>query len=200
MKTLATAATLIALAATGAHAQEADNATVTLNATVAPYLAIVDSQDSTIGDLDITAGASVGANNNANNNAGGDEKATFTVVANVAYDVELAWATWQSSNLTLPDGVPTSYQQANYYNAHEDAQCSIGGTVHFDLDPDTDGSDVSYPPSGASPWTVGTAFDPTIGKTYGIGTQAEANLTNCPGGVAAPGTYSLDVDITLSAS
>lgn len=193
MKTFAATASALALLATGAYAQATD--TVTLNATVGDYIAITDSQGSTIGDLNIVAGSGDGANNNVNNNGAGDEKATFAVTANVDYDIALDWETWPEAGI----GDPTpGYPQANYYNSVAD--CSIGGSIHFDETPGQDGTGVSYPPSGANPWTVGTAYAPGLDVVYGIGTGASPDITNCTNDVAAPGTYSLDVEITVSAS
>jgi hypothetical protein len=200
MRLLATAATGLALFATSAFAQSAegnDQATVTLNATVGDYLAITDHQNSTIGELDIAEGSGVAANNNSTNSAV-NEKATFEVTANVAYNIELDWQTWQEANLAIPDGVSQTYQQANYYNG--DVGCSIGGTVSFDPDPDPGAQNDTVPASGgATPLSVPGSFDPGI-AVYGVNTEASPNVTNCIGDVAAPGTYSLDVEITLSAS
>lgn len=200
MKTLIATATGLALLAGGAFAnpnEDDDPKTgrVTLNAVVADYIAITGTEDSTMVGLNVLAGTADGANNNVNLDSG-EEKATFTVAANVEFDVQLAWATWQSENVALPDGASQTYQQAYYYNGGEGADCAIGGTIHFDEDVATDGA-VAYPSGGASPWDVAT-YDPVMSRTFGIGTQAEANLTNCAGDIAAPGTYSLDVDITLS--
>ncbi|WP_371036823.1 MULTISPECIES: hypothetical protein [unclassified Rhodosalinus] len=193
MKKLAATASALALLGTGAYAQSTD--TVTLNATVGDYIAITDSQGSTIGDLNIATGSGDGANNNVNNNGAGDEKATFTVTANVDYDIALAWETWIDAGV----GDPTpGYAQANYYNSV--AGCSIGGAVHFDETPGQDGTGVSYPSGGANPWTVGTAYAPGMDVVYGIGTSASPDITDCTNDVAAPGTYSLDVAITVSAS
>jgi hypothetical protein len=191
MKALFATTGALALLATSALA---DTATVTLNATVGDYLSITDTSDSTIGDLNIAEGSGNGANNNVNNNAPGDEKATMTVTANVDFDIELDWETWIEAGL----GDPTpGYPQANFYNAA--ANCSIGGSIHFDETPGQDGTGVSYPPSGQDEWVVGS-FTPGFDKVFGIGTGASPDLTTCDNDVAAQGTYSLEVAITVSAS
>lgn len=202
MKIFIATTAAVALLATGAYANpnEDDDPTtgrVTLNATVGEYIAITSTSNSTIGDLNVLANSNDAANNNVNNNAGdGKDKSLFTVAANVNFDIDLAWATWDA--VDLPDGAPEGYNQAYYFNsaADEGDGCAIGGTIHFDADPDTDGA-VSYPGSGESPWTL-EDFTLGMNRTFGIGTQASPDINNCPGDIAAPGTYSLDVDITVS--
>ncbi len=190
MKTFAATASALALLATGAYAQATD--TVTLNATVGDYIAITSTSDSTIGDLDITAGSGVPDNSNVTNAAASD-KALFEVTANVDYNIELDWLTWDEiTGLSNPG----SYSQAAYDNG----DCFIGGTVSFDPDPSPGvQNDRVGAAGGATPLTVPTTFNPGI-ATYGVNTEASPNVTTCPGDVAAPGTYSLDVEITVSAS
>lgn len=202
MKTLIATAGGLALLASGALANpntdgDEKTARVTLNAVVGEYIAITNYQGSTMTDLNVLTDSSDGANNNVNL-ATGEEKATFTVAANVDYDIELDWATWDDEGPGQPSSWPsaTTYSQAYYVNSAEG--CAIGGTIHFDEAPAVSGA-AATPPSGAAPWTVGS-YTPTFGRTFGIGTQASPNLNDCPGDIAAPGTYSLDVDITLSAS
>jgi hypothetical protein len=197
MKTVFAAATGLALVATAAFANPTTGprtGAVQLRATVADFIGIVSTTNSTIGDLDLVNGtSSIGANNNENNNSGGDQKATVTVLANTRYDIELAWETWDDV-ATLTNPTP-GYPQANYYNSV--ARCSIGGSIHFDDNVNQDGNaSISNPPSGATPWTL-TDFSPGR-RTYGIGSNLDPIHTNCDDGIAAPGTYALNVAITLT--
>lgn len=194
---LSVSAVALSLLAAPAMAVDATD-TVTLNATVGDYIAITSTSDSTIGDLDISEGSGVGANNNATNSSLG-EKALFEVTANVDYSITLDWETWQDAGITLPPPpVNQTYEQANYRNASE--TCSIGGAVSFDPDPaPSSQNDAKRSSGGVTPFDVPGTFNPGV-VTYGISTEASPNITNCPGGVAAPGTYSLDVEITVSAS
>jgi hypothetical protein len=194
MKALFATTGALALLATSALA---DTATVTLNATVGDYLAITDTSDSTIGDLNIAEGSGNPANSNVTN-ASTSEKALFEVTSNVDYTIELDWETWQEATLTIPDGVSPTYQQANYLNSAEG--CSIGGTVSFDPDPDPGSqNDRVIATGGATPLEVPGTFSPGI-DTYGVNTEASPNVTNCDNGVAAQGTYSIGVAITVAAS
>jgi hypothetical protein len=197
MKTVFAAATGLALVATGALANPTTgpkSGAVQLRATVNEFIGIVSTTDSTIGDLDLVNGTSgSGANNNDNHNAAGQEKATVEVMANTRYDIELEWETWEDV-ATLTNPTP-GYPQANYRNS--DAGCSIGGSIHFDDNLNQDGNaSISRPPSGATPWTL-TDFSPGR-RTYGIGSNLDPQYTDCDGGVAASGTYALNVAITLS--
>jgi hypothetical protein len=198
MKTVFAAATGLALVATGALANPNQanprSGAVELRATVNEFIGIVSTSNSTIRDLDLVDGTSgTGANNNDNNNAAGHEKATVEVLANTRYDIQLAWETWDDVD-TL-DNPTQNYPQANYYNSV--AGCSIGGSIHFDDDVRTDGNaSISRPPSGATPWDL-TDFSPGR-RTYGIGSNLDPQYTDCDGGIAAPGTYALNVAITLS--
>jgi hypothetical protein len=187
----------VALSLLAAPAMAANTTdTVTLNATVGDYIAITDRGDSTIGDLDISEGSTSEANNNSGQAAG--TKAFFEVTSNVNYKISLDWQTWQDAGLAIPAGVPTSFEQANYYNS--DADCSIGGIVSLDTDPNvTQNAVVRRPNSGKPPLEPADVFDPGI-DTYGVNTEASPNVTNCDGGVAAPGTYSIDVEIMVSKS
>ncbi|PWJ21410.1 hypothetical protein [Jannaschia seohaensis] len=204
MKFLTSAATGFVLLATGATAQSlTDTETVTLNATVGEYLAITDHTDSIIGDLDISAGSEVAANNNVSATENG--KATFEVTANVAYNIALNWKTWGATDTpALPAGAPAGVVQAYYYNAATDVQCAFGGTVSFDPDPFTASADdvqrgVNGAPFSPTPGGSLTAFPRGI-ATYGLNTEAAPNITDCDDGVAAPGIYSLDVEVTVSKS
>jgi hypothetical protein len=195
MKTVFAAATGLALVATGALANPTTGprtGEVFLRATVNEFIGIVSTRNSTIGDLDLMDGTSgSGANNNVNLSVG-EEKAEFVVMANTRYDINLDWDTWSENGLTNPT---TTYDQAYYYNADVDATCAIGGSIHFDEAPNTDGA-VSQPSGGASDWTL-TDFRPGR-RTYGIGSNLDPQHTDCDGGVAAEGTYELRVAITLS--
>jgi hypothetical protein len=201
MKTFIATTGALALMATSAMAAPGgpagnQNKTVTLNATVGDFLTITQKQGSTIGDLNVLEGSGDGANNNANNVADGDEKATFTVASNVDYNINLDWATWGGDNPDAPDD--SNYTQAYY--AHTDGSCAIGGTIHFDEDPTTDGANPPAKPSNGQPdWTVNQdPYSPTDEAVYGIGTEASPDINDCPGDIAKSGTYSLAVDITVS--
>jgi hypothetical protein len=177
----------------------ADTATVTLNATVAEYIAIMNATGSTIGDLDITQGSGVPVNNNSGA-TGLSTKASFEVASNVPYNITLDWQTWQEAGLAIPAGVPATFEQANFVNGGSTA-CSIGGIVSFDPTPTSPvTNDIVRPSGGATPLLVPTDFAPGLGDVYGINTEASPIVNNCPGGVAAPGTYSLDVEITVAAA
>jgi hypothetical protein len=193
MKALFATTGALALLATSALA---DTATVTLNATVGDYLSITDTSDSTIGDLNIAEGSGNGDNNNSSGPA--SSKALFEVTSNVDYTIALDWETWQEAGLTIPTGVPSTFEQANYYNAAED--CSIGGIVSLDTDPaTTTNAVVRRPTGGATPLQPTDVFTPGISE-YGVNTEASPNVTNCDNGVAAQGTYSIGVEITVAAS
>ncbi|WP_273524825.1 hypothetical protein [Rhodosalinus sediminis] len=209
MKALLSTAGALALIATSAAAQQTtDNATVTLNATVADYIAVTGSENSTIGNLEVLQGSGSSANNNVNTDDTGYDKATFDVAANVQFDVALEWATWQSEG-AAGDLDDTSYYQAYYYNDFDDGDtttgCAIGGTIHLDEAVGTGGS-IEQPANGGnqsgdggkSLWTAPDTYDPAFSKTFGVGTEASPDVNNCPGDIAAPGTYSLDVNITVS--
>jgi hypothetical protein len=198
MKTVFAAATGLALVATGAFADPRTGPrsdTVQLRATVAEFIGIISTTDSTIGPLDLVDGTSgSGDNNNVHEDAAG--KATVEILSNVQYDIELDWNTWLDEDI----GDPTpGYAQANYYNSAKG--CSIGGSIHFDQD--LNGGGVIYP-SGSdtlSSWRL-TNFNPGR-RTYGIGSQLDPNHTTCgegedEGEIAAAGEYLLEVDITLT--
>lgn len=188
MKALYASAAGLALLATAASA---DTATVTLNATVGDFLQITSASGSTIGNLDISQGSGVPANNNSSQGAG--TKALFEVTSNVNYTIALDWMTWTESGL---GDVTPGFEQANYYNAAED--CSIGGIVSLDTDPGTTtNAVVRRPNKGQTPLLPADVFTPGV-DTYGVNTEASPIITNCDGDVAAPGTYSIDVEITVS--
>jgi hypothetical protein len=191
MRVLLATAGGLALMASGAAA---DTETVTLTATVGDFIEITSATGSTIGDLDITQGSTSDDNNNSGQ--GASTKALFEVTSNVDYNIALDWETWQEAGLTIPSGVPASFEQANYANS--DAGCSIGGIVSLDTDPSTATNAVVRRPSGGvTPLTPADVFTPGVSE-YGVNTEAAPTVTNCPGDVAAPGDYSIDVEITVS--
>ncbi|WP_371059974.1 hypothetical protein [Rhodosalinus sp. 5P4] len=204
MKKLAATASALALLGTGAYAQSVeDTAQVTLTASVGEYIAITQALDSAITVVDPAGDSGVPGNNNRNGSF--TDKSLIEVTANVDFDLTLEWATWDNEGPGQPSDWPsaTTFSQAYYVNGAEG--CAIGGTITFDVDPATNSNNTSTPPSGASPWTVNDTFaasyfTPGANKQYGIGIEASPNLTDCTGGVAAPGDYSLDVDITVAAA
>lgn len=195
MKALLSTAGALALIATGAAANPSPQAgTVTLNAVVAPYIEIISQGSSNLTIAEVRSDSSASGNNNQSDSS----KAEFEVAANVAYDVTLDWATFNSEDSANAD---PDYLQAYYANA--DASCAIGGAITFDVD--NDGSNVAQQSSGdeelssgRAEWKVVEGDPATWAQTYAVGTQASPSFTNCPGDIAAPGTYSLDVNITVS--
>lgn len=192
MKALFATAGGLALLASGALADNPATATVTLDAVVQDYIAITDTSDSTLTVADVTAGSGVNGNNN-DTNENKEDKALFTVIANVEYDIVLDWETWDDAGYTNP--TPDWGLQANYYNSYAD--CSIGGAIKLDPNPNPDSRNDALPGGGTGTMTYDQGV-PTFGHEYGIGTEASPNITTCDGDIATPGTYSLDVDITVS--
>ncbi|MFP4569698.1 hypothetical protein [Rhodosalinus sp.] len=194
MKALFATAGGLALLASGALANPVTEAsdTVTLNAVVQDYIAITNTSDSTLTVADVTAGSGVNGNNN-DTNENKEDKALFTVIANVEYDIVLDWETWDDAGYTNPT---SGYSQANYYN--DGAKCSIGGGIKLDPDPEGGAHDNDALPGGGTGTMTYDQGVPTFGHEYGIGTEASPNITTCDGDIAAPGTYSLEVAITVS--
>lgn len=194
MKALIATAGGLALLASGALANPVteDSDSVTLNAVVQDYIAIENTSDSTLTIADVTQGSGADGNNN-DTNANKSDKALFTVIANVDYDIVLDWETWDDVvGYTNPT---PGWSQANYYNGVAD--CSIGGGIKLDPDPNPGSQNDAISGGGSGEMTYDQGV-PTSGHEYGIGTEASPNHTTCDGDIAAPGTYSLDVDITVS--
>jgi hypothetical protein len=192
MKALFATAGGLALLASSALANPVTEASdsVTLNAVVQDYIAIVNTSDSTLTIDDVTEGSNV---NNNDTNANKEDKALFTVIANVDYDIVLDWETWDDvAGYTNPT---PGWSQANYYNSVAD--CSIGGGIKLDPNPNPGSPNDAISGGGSGTMTYDQG-EPTFGHEYGIGTEASPNHTTCGGDIAAPGTYSLDVDITVS--
>jgi hypothetical protein len=165
--------------------------TVTLFAEVFDYVAVWGEQDSAVLNVaDVTTDSGTSGNNNDNNAAKAD-KALFTVTSNVTHDITLEWETWEDAGMTSP----TSFEQANYHNS--DANCSIGGTIKLDPNPAPTAHNDAISGGGTGTMTHANAA-PTWAHEYGIGTEASPMHNTCPGDIAAPGTYSLDVNITVS--
>lgn len=168
--------------------------TVTLKAKVFDYVAVWGEQDSATLDIaDVTAGSDANGNNNDTNDNKTD-KALFTVTSNVTHDITLEWDTWDDAGLTNPT---SDFDQANYYN--DDAECSIGGSIKLDPNPSPNSYDDAISGGGTGTMTHEDA-EPTWAHEYGIGTEAAPVHTDCDGDIAAPGDYSLDVEITVSKS
>ncbi|REC58193.1 hypothetical protein DRV84_03950 [Rhodosalinus sediminis] len=166
--------------------------TVTLFAEVFDYVAVWGEEDSAVLNVaDVTTDSNTSGNNNDTNDARTD-KALFTVTSNVTHDITLEWETWGDVNLSNPTN---DFDQANYYNSA--AECSIGGTIKLDPNPAPEFYNDAISGGGTGTMTHEDAA-PTWAHEYGIGTEASPVHTNCPGDIAAPGTYSLDVDITVS--
>ena len=189
MKRLLATAGTVGLLATGAAAQDA---TVTLTAVVGEYMAVTQANDSSLTVTDPFGGSATPGNNNRNLAFG--DKSNFLVSANVDFEIELAWATWQVAG--------ASYNQA----AYQGDDCKIGGTISFDTNPASNSVNTATPPSGVSPWTVNdssafptSAFTAGQGKEFAIGIESSPEVNDCAGGVVPPDDYTLDVDITLSA-
>ena len=166
--------------------------TVTLFAEVFDYVAVWGEQNSDVLNVaDVTTDSNTSGNNNDTNDAKTD-KALFTVTSNVTHDITLEWETWEDAGMTSPT---TGFEQANYYN--DDAGCSIGGTIKLDPDPASTSHNDALSGGGTGEYTHSDA-DPTWAHEYGIGTEAAPIHNTCSGDIAAPGTYSLDVNITVS--
>ena len=192
MKKTFVAAGAFALMATGAMAQDAE--TVTLTVTVGPYIEITQATDSSLTVADAFGGSAVSGNNNRN--AGFGDKSAFTVAANVDFDIDLEWDTWQSP-------ATGGYNHARDFGAAEN--CAIGGTITFDTDPAAGTANTATPPGGTSPWDVTTsaAFDPNAfsagpDREFAIGIEASPEINTCDGGIAGPDDCTLDVLITVS--
>jgi hypothetical protein len=192
MKALLSTAGALALIATSAAANPQDQNKVTLNVDVAPYIEILSAGSSNLTVSDVRADSSASGNNNQNDSS----KAEFQVAANVKYDVTLDWATFNSEA-----GYDEDFLQAYY--EHTDGSCAIGGAITFDVD--NDGQDVAQQSSGTNELSNGRAewkavkkANATMAQTYAVGTQASPSFNNCEFGIAEPGTYSLDVNITVS--
>lgn len=191
MKKIFATASGLAFLASGAMAD--DTATVTLTATVGEYIAITAANDSGITVADPFGGSGVSGNNNRNGSFA--EKSSFLVDANVDFDIELDWPTWQVNNV--------GYNQA----AYQGVECKIGGTITFDTNPAPNSVNTATPPSGAAPWVVNTsgafpasAFTAGMDREFAIGIESSPNVNDCTDGVAPPDDYTLDVTITVSAS
>lgn len=189
MKALYASAAGLALLATAASA---DTANVTLTATVTEYIAITQANNSDIVVADPFGNSGTPGNNNRN--ASLADKSNFFVDANVEFDIELSWQTWQVGG--------AGYNQA----AYEGDDCKIGGTITFDTNPASNSNNTDTPPSGASPWNVrdsnkfpDSAFQAGMGREFGIGIESSPNVNDCPGGVAPADDYVLPVTITVSA-
>lgn len=183
---------VLSVAATGAMAQ--DSATVTLTATVGSYIEITQANDSSLTVADAFGGSAVSGNNNRN--AEFADKSNFLVSANVDFDIVLDWETWQSP-------ATGSYNQA----AYRGVDCMIGGTITFDTNPAPNSNNTATPPGGTAPWDVTTssafpasAFTAGEDREFAIGIEASPEINTCPGGIAGPDDYTLEVDILVSAS
>lgn len=200
MKALLSTAGALALIATSAAANPPGNpplndngngpgnfnntpASVTLKAQVFEYIAVwgeSDDDETQVLQVDGVTGID-GENNNAS------EKPTFNVTSNVTHDIDLVWDTWDHEGDT----------QADY--SHDTEDCSIGGTVNLDTETDNTSAGI-FPASAGNASLSHTGADPTWVKEYGIAAEVTPNITDCPGDIAAPGDYSLDVEITVSKS
>jgi len=195
MKALLSTAGALALIATSAAAQDVNSdvdVSVTLTAEVFEYIAVgAASQDPKSYALAVSGGDVTADNGSTDNIDEHDNNATFTVTSNVNHDINLTWNTWS------PDGA----MHAKYDYTGNDGACSIGGTVHLDTDLENTGGILSPTTEGelARPYdgTNGVGV-PTWATSYGVATEVDPNVTDCPGDIAKPGQYQLGVDITVS--
>jgi hypothetical protein len=111
--------------------------------------------------------------------------ARIRVMANVPYAVVVTFPTWQPD----PPAAQNFLQPAFSNGSHR-----IGGRLYLDPTPDapTNGDTVFQTASG----DLQAAAGPGI-RLWGLGANISARFTDNPSGLAAPGTYSLDAQITI---
>lgn len=166
---------LAALAGTASSAGSSEAIVLKANVGDAVTLELVDSRvDYVVSNLtgdDIFSGTTTNAR--------------FQVAANTAYRLVVTFPTWQPGR---PAGRPV--RQPAFSNGTH----LIGGRLYLDPSPDVPGTDdiiyqrqngvlLARGSSGLSEW--------------GIGADISAGVTDNPTGLAAPGVYSLDAEITV---
>lgn len=185
MKSILAAASLIAISASGAMA----SGTVTVSATIASYLEVdVIDPSITYDDVNAVSGLnSVGAN---------IPTARFDVIANVDYDLTATFPTWQPVvGQDLEQTTPPTYEQAAFENTNGDL---IGGSIYIDTTPlnGPNNTGTTYQ-NGAGDLVLSN--QPAGVNDYGVGGQIVPRYSST-GAIPTPGTYSLDVVITVAAA
>ena len=113
-----------------------------------------------------------------------DLRARFTVLGNTRYRIIVNFPSWQP---------PLPAFQGAKQPAFSDGEYLIGGQLFLDPTPDSDPSDLIYSTPNGRLTAIGTPDSPK----WGIGANVSAKFTNNPAGLAAPGNYTLDAEITV---
>ncbi|MEQ9257992.1 MAG: hypothetical protein RIG84_02720, partial [Roseovarius sp.] len=132
--------------------------------------------------------------------AGTQQKADFQVTANVDYNIDVAFETWQ------PSGAPT-YQQAAFRLDGDPSGDRIGGSLHLDPTPNSPvTNDVCRQQSSGQLNTDNCGGSSAIEaltdsgiEIFGIGADIAPEWNEDPSEVAQPGIYSLVATITATA-
>jgi hypothetical protein len=113
------------------------------------------------------------------------QSARFRILANVPYSLDITFPTWQPDPPAPPD-----YRQPAFSNGDN----RIGGRIYLDPTPNDpgNGDTIFQTPEGV------LRTDGRRGMTrWGLGADISARFNDSPAGLAAPGVYSLDAEITI---
>ncbi len=187
---------LLAMALFAAPAMAADpvndSGELPVNVTVASFV-----------ELDIPTGAALDVTVDSSKSvdlAQNPQRAEFSVVSNVPYAMEIT-----SSNGTFaPNWVNATYNQVKFVNT-EDSNVFMGGSLFLDTDlglpPHTNGDyDNGLVRWNGANGNISATNLPAGAKTYGLGGEFNPAITGTQGVYAAPGTYTTNALITVTAS